>query len=274
MAIYSLNHKCIGKSTQDKAFTAVAHIRYITRDSACRIVLGDKMPTDPKEAQKWFKSEEKSSRKNARVCDKVMIALPLELNAKQRVELVKDFAGRVTSSRVPWIAAIHDKNKDKSNPHCHLVFRDRDMSTGKRALHMSAGKSERQLLKERGIDAMTTDRLRVIWEHTTNEALARAGHKVKIDHRTLERQGIRREPTIHEGVQARQIGARGVKPVSKMVKYPNMPTARSKDRFVDYTSIDAGLTRFEENKQRKKRNRVRDFFSSKADREINHGREI
>lgn len=247
MAIYSLNHKSVGKATQDKTFTAAAHVRYITREKACRVVLGDKMPTDPKKAQTWFKSEEKADRKNARVCDKVLIALPRELDAEQRMALVTDFAQRVTAGKVPWLAAIHDKGKDQDNPHCHLVLRDRDPRTGKRALHMSAGKSERQLLKERGIDAMTTDRMRVMWEHTANEALERAGHKEQIDHRTLEAQGIEREPTIHEGVQARQMTARGEKPTSKVVEFSNAPTARTERRSVDYQAIDGGKSRQEHN---------------------------
>lgn len=247
MAIYSLNHKSVGKATQDKAFTAAAHVRYITREKACRVVLGDKMPTDAKKAQTWLKSEEKADRKNARVCDKVMIALPYELDAEQRVELVRDFANRVTKGRVAWLAAVHDKDKDINNPHCHLVLRDRDLQTGRRVLHMSAGKSERRQLLERGIDAMTTEKMRVIWEHAANEALDKAGYQERIDHRSLKEQGLEREATIHEGVQARQMAARGEKPSSKVVEFSNAPTARSESRSVDYQAIDGGKTRQEHN---------------------------
>ncbi|WP_205387787.1 MobA/MobL family protein, partial [Pseudosulfitobacter sp. DSM 107133] len=173
MAIYSLNHKAIGKATQDRPYTAAAHVRYITRSDACRTVLGERIPLDPKNAQGWFRSEERADRKNARVCDKVMIALPRELDADQREALVSDFASRVTKGQAPWMAAIHDKGKDRKNPHCHLVMRDRDES-GRRCLHMSAGKAERALLKERGIDAMTTDRMRDIWEKAANDHLERS----------------------------------------------------------------------------------------------------
>lgn len=249
MAIYSLNHKAIGKVTQDKPFTASAHVRYITRDAACREVLGDRMPTDPKKAQQWYRKEENADRKNARVCDKLMIALPRELNAEQRSQLVQDFAERVTQGKAPWLAAIHDKGKDRSNPHCHLVLRDRDTKTGKRCLHMSAGKSERALLAEKGIDAMTTERLRIIWERAANEHLERAGQTVRIDSRSLKEQGIERQPTLHEGVQARQMTARGERPQSKVVEFPNAPTARSDSRSIDYATLDGGKTRQEHNAQ-------------------------
>lgn len=73
MAIYSLNHKAVGKATQEREFTAAAHVKYITRDSACREVLGNRMPVEPRKAQTWLKAEETADRKNARVCDKVMI---------------------------------------------------------------------------------------------------------------------------------------------------------------------------------------------------------
>lgn len=247
MAIYSLNHKAVGKATQEREFTAAAHVKYITRDSACREVLGNRMPVEPRKAQTWLKAEETADRKNARVCDKVMIALPRELDQEQRTALVRDFAERVTQGKAPWLAAVHDKGKDRQNPHCHLVFRDRDTNTGKRCLHMSAGKSERALLAEKGIDAMTTDRMRVIWEHVANEHLENAGYSVRIDHRTLEAQGIERKPTLHEGVQSRQMTRRGERPTSKVVNFPNAPTARSGARTVDYRAIDGGRTRQEYN---------------------------
>lgn len=248
MAIYSLNHKAIGKATQDKPFTAAAHIRYISRDSACREILGDRMPIEPIKAQRWLRAEEKADRKNARICDKLMIALPRELTPDQRSQLVQDFAERVTQGKAPWLAAIHDKGKDRHNPHCHFVLRDRD-EQGKRCLHMSAGKSERALLNEKGIDPMTTDRMRVMWQHAANEHLERAGHDVRIDCRTLKEQGLGRQATVHEGVQARQMTARGERPQSKVVAFTNAPTARSGARSVDYQAIDGGRTRQEHNAQ-------------------------
>ena len=246
MAIYSLNHKAIGKATQDRAYTAAAHIRYITRASACREIAGSRMPVDPDKAERWFRSEEKTDRKNARICDKVMIALPKELDAEQRVALVRDFAERVTQGKAPWLAAVHDKGKDRRNPHCHIVFRDRDQN-GRRCLHMSAGKSERALLREKGIDAMTTERMRVMWEHAANEHLERAGHRERIDHRSLEAQGVERQPTVHEGVKVRQMAERGERPQSKVVQFRNAPTARAERRSVDFREVDGGKTRQEHN---------------------------
>lgn len=146
------------------------------------------------EARAWLDQQEEADRKNARVIDKVTIALPRELDAVQRVELVRAFAAEVTQGRVPWLAAVHDQGKDAENPHAHVVLRDRDLETGKMALRMSQSGS--------------TEMLRETWERVCNAALERAGVDERIDRRTLEAQGIEREPTKHIGPQALQIEAR------------------------------------------------------------------
>lgn len=249
LAIYSLHHSSIGKATQDKAYTSSAHLRYITRDKACREVLSERMPTDPLKAQRWMREQEKAGRKNERVCDKVMLALPRELDAEQRAELIQNFAEQVTQGKAPWFAAIHDKGKDKQNPHCHLVIRDRDPNTGKRCLYLSAGKKEAAQLAKKGIKPVNTIAMREAWESHANAQLELAGIDERIDRRTLKEQGIDRQPTLHEGVQARQMTARGERPHSKVVEFTNSPTARSDRRTVDYAAIDKGNTRQEYNAQ-------------------------
>lgn len=198
MAIYHLKHASVGRSTH-AAGTAGAHVSYITRTGACREVIGSDMPVPAAgdrggEARAWLNGQEEADRKNARVIDKVTIALPRELNAVQRVELVRTFAAEVTQGRVPWLAAVHDQGKDADNPHAHVVLRDRDLETGKMALRMSQSGS--------------TEMLRRTWERVCNAALERAGMDERIDRRTLEAQGIERVPTKHIGPQARQIEAR------------------------------------------------------------------
>ena len=233
MAIYSLNHKSIGKVTQKQEYTAAAHIRYITRSKACAGIEASRMPETAQKAQQWLCKGEDADRKNARVCDKVMLALPKELNAKQQAELVREFAEETTNGRAPWFAAFHTKEKDKNNPHCHLVIRDRDPDTGKRACNMS----------EKG----STDRMRELWQKHANKVLERSGSRERIDRRTLKEQGQDRRPQIHEGVRARKMRERGAEFKSKVIQFPNAATAKSKGREVDYPTIDNGQTRAEYN---------------------------
>ena len=200
MAIYSLNHRSVGKSTHATG-TAGAHIAYITRKDAAGAALAERMPQERHEARAWIDRAEANDRKNGRVCDKVMVALPRELDVEQRIELVSRFGHEATQGRGSWLAAIHDKGRDEGNPHAHFVIRDKDVETGKRVAGLS----------EKG----STERLRELWEGLANEGLGRAGHDARIDRRTLEAQGIGRKPQIHVGPRAKAMQERGVEPVSK-----------------------------------------------------------
>ena len=130
MAIYSLRLAPIGKTTQKRPFTAAAHIRYITRKGAVSHVMSERMPEGRVAAMRWLRSQEKADRVNARVADKLVIALPRELTAQQRVELLWGFAEDLSQGRASWFAAIHAKGKDRDNPHAHLLVRDRDVRNG------------------------------------------------------------------------------------------------------------------------------------------------
>lgn len=178
MAIFSVRHSTVGRSTH-AAGTAGAHVGYITRAGACRVVMGEHMPipkagTKGGPARVWLDEQEAGDRKNARVVDKLRLSLPVELNEKQREQLLRLFVADLTGGQVPWLAAIHDKGKDAANPHVHLVVRDRHIEHGKRALGMS----------EKG----STERVRELWESNANLALAMAGLEERIDRRSLEEQ--------------------------------------------------------------------------------------
>lgn len=229
MAIYSLHHTAVGKTTQAQPYTASAHIRYITRVKALSRLDGARMPVRRNEAAAWLRKAEDSDRKNARVIDKVMLALPRELTLDARVALVKAFAEAVTLGRASWLAAFHQKGKDARNPHCHLVIRDRDAKTGKRVIGMS--------------EAGSTERLRQLWETFANKALHKAGRSERIDRRTLRAQGVDRAPTIHEGVRAQEMHKRGACATSKTRHYRNGKGARRAIRTVDYRAIDDGRSR-------------------------------
>ncbi len=231
MAIYSLNHRSIGKSTHAPG-TAGAHVDYITRDSAARVVLAEHMPEQRHEAHAWLDQAETSDRKNGRVCDKVMLALPRELSPEERANLVCDFARQVGQGKAPWLAAIHDKGKDAENPHAHLLIRDKDPETGKRVACLS----------EKG----STERLRELWETTANAHLQRAGHTARIDRRTLAAQGIDRKAQIHVGPRAKAMVERGMEPITKtrtdhrgrLIHYLQIESVGSKTRTrAGYNSV-------------------------------------
>lgn len=237
MAIYSLNVGSIGRSTH-AAGTAGAHVRYISRPAAASEVFAHAMPSQPNAARSWMDRAEEGDRKNARVLDRIRLAIPRELTREQRQELVRVFCEDVTGNRVPWLAAIHQDGEDTHNPHAHIVVRDRDLETGKRVLKWSDSPRDR---KAAGLPENAVEHIRERWEARANEALARAGHDIRIDRRSLEAQGIDRVPTIHIGPNAAHIETTVQRPESKTV----IEKRGGRERVIDYPKIDAGRTRQE-----------------------------
>lgn len=234
MAIYSLNHSAIGKTTHASG-TAAAHVRYITRIQAKPDIVASLMPENRNKAQAWMNEHEACGRKNARVCDKLILALPIELTRDQRINLLRDFADQITEGRAPYYGAIHASGKDENNPHAHLVLIDRDKDTGKRVM----------LTTEKG----STERFRERWEKICNHHLALAGEEARIDRRSLKDQGIDRTPQIHVGAEGQHVNTNVARPDSKVREFTNAAGAKHKTRSVDYPKIDAGRTRQEFNDQ-------------------------
>lgn len=145
------------------------------------------MPTDPKAARSWLDQQERDDRKNARVIDKITLALPRELSRKRRRALVQSFGDLLTDGRASWLAAIHQEGKDAANPHAHFVIRDRDQQTGKRVAQLS----------EKG----ACDRVRLLWETAINDALAAAGSLERVDRRSHAARGLEAAPTRHRGIE-------------------------------------------------------------------------
>ncbi len=220
MAIFSLCHRAIGRSTH-RAGTAGAHVAYITRRAAARVVIGQHMPTRPAKARAWLDEAEQADRKNARVIDKIMVALPLEMDAAQREALIRVFIRRLSADRVPWLAAIHDTGKDAHNPHAHIVIRDRDATSGQRFLKLS--------------DKDSTQRLRSLWEMCLNHALEALGSPQRVSRLSLVAQGVERLPERHRGPSGhiavrlgleRTYGSADAEPVRPTRPRSPFPTAR------------------------------------------------
>ncbi|MEQ9642047.1 MAG: MobA/MobL family protein [Alphaproteobacteria bacterium] len=238
MAIYSCNLSSIGKTTHREG-TAGAHIRYIARSEAEPVIIAAHMPAQPAEARNWIDRAERAARKNARMLDKIRIALPRELDAAQRAQLVRDFMDDLTGGeRVPWFAAIHQTGDDAHNPHVHIDVHDRGIDTGRRVLRLSD--STRDRIKAGLPGPKAVDWIRERWEAVCNSALEAAGHDARIDRRTLKGQGIDRLPTIHEGPRASHINDNVSRPKSRR-------RTNGCGRVIDYPAIDKGQTRREFN---------------------------
>lgn len=145
------------------------------------------MPGERHAARRWLDREERQDRQNARIIDKITVALPRELDAQQRRMLVAAFAERVTRGRAAWLAAIHQSGEDAHNPHAHIVIRDRDPETGRRVA----------LLSEKG----ACREIRLLWEQAVNAALEALGSPQRVTRLSHAARGIETPPQRHRGPQ-------------------------------------------------------------------------
>ena len=145
---------------------------------------------------------------NARICDKLMIALPGELAPEQRYEAVQTFMQDLGQGRIAWCAAYHEKGEDAHNPHAHIVFKDADIDTGRKVIGTTTSAKDVREAQEHGWKVpprATTDDLRKRWCDHLNKVMERAGLDIRYDARTLKEQGIDREPQIPIGPKAQAL---------------------------------------------------------------------
>lgn len=150
-------------------------------------------------AKLWNAVEHSEKRKDSQLARDVEVALPTELNADQQRELVRGFVRSqfVAAGMVADIAIHHSKGE---NPHAHILLTMRDIGPD------GFGQKNRSWN-----DRSLLEKWREQWAEHTNRALERAGHSARIDHRTLEAQGIERIPQIHIGPHVPEMERRGIR---------------------------------------------------------------
>jgi hypothetical protein len=170
---------------------------------------------------------------NARICDKLMIALPNELIPEQRYEAVHTFMQKLGHGRIAWCAAYHEQGEDAHNPHAHIVFKDADIDTGRKVIGTTTSAKDVREAKEHGWKVpprMTTADLRQAWCEHINDFMERAGLDIRYDARKLKEQGIDREPQIPIGPKAQELEEKGY-------AFDSHDQARG-DRAIAYSLLD------------------------------------
>lgn len=137
--------------------------------------------------------ERGEKRKDAQLVREIEIGLPHELTAEQRERLVKDFV-REQFVRKGMLAdvSIHapGDDGDERNHHAHILLTMRELGPDGFGAKVREWNGKEQL-----------EHWRESWENIANRYLERHGVEARIDRRTLEEQGIEREPTVHRGPQ-------------------------------------------------------------------------
>ena len=146
----------------------------------------------------WNEVELGEKRKDAQLSREVMIALPAELSHSQKEALAREYVQEEFVSQ-GMIADIGYHDFESHNPHAHIMLTMRSVGED------GFGKKQRKWNKRAAIAAH-----RQAWAEHANQALGLAGYAERIDHRSLEDQGVEREPQIHLGAKVMEMEARGI----------------------------------------------------------------
>lgn len=160
----------------------------------------------------WNMAEAMETRKDATVAREYEVALPVELDTPDQIELLREFAMWLNEEYGCVVDfAFHDG--EGKNPHGHMLTSTRSVDADGT---MSDIKISREWAdkkrKAHGLPARKTElvKVRAKWAEMTNKALERAGVESRIDHRSYADQGIDRLPTSHIGPAATAMERDGI----------------------------------------------------------------
>lgn len=219
MAIFHLSVKVISRASGRSAVAASAyraaerlHDERLDRDHDFTnkdgvvhsdVMLPEGAPTEFADREKlWNAVEAAEKRKDAQLSREVEFAIPREMNKSQGIALARDFVkaefvekGMIAELNVHW-----DIGKDGlAKPHAHVMLTMREI--GKDGF----GAKVREWNK-----AELVEQWRERWAEHVNQRLAELDIDARVDHRSLEAQGIKLEPQDKIGPAASRIGGRGL----------------------------------------------------------------
>jgi MobA/MobL family len=221
MAIYFLHLKTFGRSGGSSAVSAAAYragerIRDErtgrTYDHSDRqdvlhkeIMLpnrfsGDDMSWARDRSNLWNGAEGAEARANARTAREFLVALPAELSPQARIDLATGFSRELVERyRFALDIAIHAPRdfpgSDPRNFHAHLLATTREVTSERLGAKTTLEWSDTHR-RQSGLGPAVGELLHVRerWATAANTALQQAQVNARIDHRSLQAQGIDREP--------------------------------------------------------------------------------
>ncbi|MEC5414003.1 Ti-type conjugative transfer relaxase TraA, partial [Aurantimonas sp. C2-4-R8] len=251
MAIYHLHVKVIGRKAGSSAVASAAYrsasrmrderIDRVQDFSAKRGVVHSEvlLPGGAPEAwsdreRLWNDVEAFEVRKDAQLAREVEFALPHEMSKAQGIELARDFVqsefvdqGMVADLNVHW-----DIGEDGTpKPHAHVMLTMRSVDEN------GFGRKVRDWNRTGMVE-----RWRERWAELANERLVELDIDARIDHRSLEAQGIGLEPQSQIGAPAQRIETRRVEShrvETRRVEDDGIETRRVKGEGIEATATVA-----------------------------------
>ncbi|KQZ73883.1 conjugal transfer protein TraA [Sphingopyxis sp. Root214] len=224
MAIFHLSVKVISRAAGRSAVAAAAYrtadrlhderldrAHDFTNKSGVvhsEVLLPESAPDEWRDRERlWNDVEAFEKRKDAQLSREVEFAIPREMNQAQGIELARDFVqrefvdhGMVADLNVHWDIGADGQAK----PHAHVMLTMRQIVVGEDG--------------EAGFGAKVRDwnrtelveQWRERWADHVNERLAELDIDARVDHRSLEAQGIDLEPQDKIGPAASRMEGRGL----------------------------------------------------------------
>ncbi len=162
----------------------------------------------------WNAAELIEKRKDARTAREYGLALPHEFTREQQVELVRRFSVELARRyQVGVDFAIHlpHWHGDERNIHAHVLATTRQVTATGLGEKVAMEWSDTNLAKAGlGSTKKQLVSLREFWADIQNEKFKALGMDIRVDHRTLEAQGIDRQPTTHLGPTVSAMHRRGM----------------------------------------------------------------
>lgn len=171
----------------------------------------------------YWRAADEHERANGRLYMEVEVALPRELDQQKQIELAREFAQELTrESNLPYTMAVHEGrggDGQGDNPHAHIMISERQNDGVERDREGWFKRANREE-PERGGAPKTREfhgghqieEMRERWAREVNQTLEREGSRERVDHRSLEAQGIEREPTRHMGPGVKAMREKGGEP--------------------------------------------------------------
>ena len=138
--------------------------------------------------QLWNRVEAVERRKDSQLARAIEVSLPVELDLARCIDLLRDFVREEFLSK-RMIADMSIRRTKLGNPNAHVLLTMREATAAGFGPKMRQWNRKSNLLDWRSS-----------WANAANLHLARAGHPVRIDHRTLDEQLIELKPARRTGI--------------------------------------------------------------------------
>ena len=158
----------------------------------------------------WNAVEKVERYKTAQLAREIEIALPVELTREQNISLVREYVKQnFVDKGMCADVAIHDTGE--GNPHAHIMLTMRPIEQDGTWGQKSYQDGKRKIPTTDWNDHTKAEEWRSAWANAVNAELEKHNHTERIDHRSYERQGIDKIPTIHLGAAVSQMEKRGLR---------------------------------------------------------------